>query len=657
MTFWQNKKRDRFISLLLAVIFLLGITAVPARAAVMPQTELVVHKLHYLKDTSANEQRNTGKEMDPKRFNAQAYDPEKFGDVGFTVYRLDDPAVLAALKENPQKGQAVADEVEAGLAQGEAPYGARPVGQEVLVDSQGQVKFSLDSDNHIYVIVETTHPETVVAKAKAMLVQLPLSDVQTNQTLKQAHLYPKNEVEPVKQSLKKYVQKNGEAGEVLLPGAMFQLYKGTAGQGQAVGRPIVTDDQGSLEVTDLLVGDYYFVELELADLVDGNVATAEKEGYAREGVGELLTSAYCLNNANNRLTFTYNRDGRIRYPKNSFLDADGGKVVNYARPEISKAVVNHTEAVKDFTVNETIQYAVSLEIPHNIADYTAFSYRDRCDGRLLQIDTDSLEAAGLTKGTDFVLTPHGEDSEGGYGYTVDFVVDGQLTDAFTALAGKTLTLTYEAVLTWAVEPDRSVDNTVTLTYKNGPEGALRYDRDEEEVVSYGRQFVKVDDGLWGSGVAGQGLGGAQFLVANAENEILHVDKEGQYLWKRAVQVMDSEGQVVFPGGYRPAKDMLVLTSEADGHVAITGLKTGTYRLIEVKTPVGFRIPLDQDGVTAFEVGPGSYALKAQVIENERTPELPMTGREQLVLILGAGVLALGLLVIMKRKNEGQSEEE
>lgn len=355
-----------------------------------------------------------------------------------------------------------------------------------------------------------------------------------------------------------------------------------------------------------------------------------------------------LNNANNKLTFEVTSGGLITYPEGSLLNVTGGPVVNFERPSIEKTVTNSNgaetndpntdvdETIPNFDRNSPINYQIQVPLPQNIGTYSKFEITDTAPEGI-SIDTTTIAVAGLTPVDDYTITSSASS------FTISLTATGltKLAQAKEADNTFTLDITYTASITGTVTPGTDLTNTATLTYINGEGGAERYDNDTATVTTLGRKFSKQDDGLWNSGIVQQGLAGAEFIVErtgeNGTEEYLAIAENGVYSWTPT------------------QADAYVFTSGQDGAFEVVGLAAGTYRLIETKAPTGFRLPIGEDAVTEFTIDASSYGLDALEILNERTPDMPMTGSERLVIFSSlALVLVLALLILAKRRKQEEN---
>lgn len=640
----KGKKTRGLVGLMLAVAMVLTSVNVFAIATVNEpdlktvETKVIVQKLQ-IAPTDGTSITNTGEDQQAN-YAGKKYDKTKYGDVQFTVYKLDAAAVEASKKN----GQAIADEVEAAVKNGNpaSAYGATEFQAATTVDENGQINFSYTTGKTkqdfkgYFVVVESKSPATVTGKAKPMFVALPWQkrDAKTGEYLKTVYLYPKNKVESPELVLHKTSKAHGE-NTVNFAGVNFTLYKGEVGQGTVVKADLKTDDSGNIKITDMTVGKYYLVENETKDKVDGVLDEATKYK-PKEGVGTYLVSKYAQNDANNKLYFEITSEGKLEKGADTLFD----NLINYERPKIEKTITNDT-ANATFEVGEKIEYKVEVPIADNVKDYIKYEYED-VPGQGLKVDVATVKVkagdADLVKDTDYTLTPNGD------GYTINFIMGAGVTDKVSAQAGKSFVVTYEASIT-SFDVTR-VDNTVNLTYSNG--GKDRYDTDTKTVKTYGAKFVKEDGGLFdiGLGDADNRLAGAKFAIVKLKADgtpqwLYEID--GKYVWKDNKDLSATS-------------NLKILTSNQNGEFEIKGLKEERYFLDELEAPVDYELPAENEfGVrVAEEFVPTDQEgdlLNIMPVTNKRNPDLPMTGSERLLVfsVIGLVIIGCGYVIIRRRR--------
>lgn len=604
----------------LAVVAGLLVTALPLSNLVGAEgaTSITLHKLAYQNDVT--EVKNTGDEMDVTQFGnaTRTWNKEKDGIVKFTVYKLDKSQLSV-----DKKPQVVADEVGAAVeAGGNLPYGAVKVGDEIEVDGTGLAKFN-NLEDGTYVFLESTASGVVTQKAKPMLVSLPVANTDGRSNKDALHLYPKNKVNPVEVSFKKYIKKFG-LEEALLQNNQsgFSLYRGEPGQGQKIDDSYQDLTSGSITVTDLTVGKYYFVEESKID--------TSKPNYGPDGV---IYDEDVVNGANNKLTFEYTSAGKIVFPENSLLK-EGNKVVNHTKPNLDKEV-----DAPVFGFEEDITYTIKSEIPANINKYKTYKLTDT-PSEAVNLNKETVAVSivnkegGLVK--ELVKDTDYTQNEDGRGFNLEFKV-GSLA---TAPEGSSIKVTYKGLL----DHEKAVTatdlvNTARLDYDN--KVVVDKEEDTAKVRTYEANLKKLDSGLFNSGVVKNALQGAKFVVAKATGtESSSITKylkisEGKYTW-----VEDKSQATEFE------------TNE-DGMINVKGLNNGHYFFVETKAPEGYN--MNTNPYSHFEINNANVKDATQIeVSNDRRTDMPITGTETTALvILGLGGLTVTTVIVKRRRDAKQ----
>lgn len=157
-------------------------------------------------------------------------------------------------------------------------------------------------------------------------------------------------------------------------------------------------------------------------------------------------------------------------------------------------------------------------------------------------------------------------------------------------------------------------------------------------MTYGAKFLKVDSGLFGTGIKATPLEGAEFAAKNAEGKyyggLTDTDKDGV---KEAVWVDD-------------VANAAILKSDKEGHFEITGLTEGDYSLEETKLLKTIKINKE----ISFKVDKDSYKEENRITIKIIKASVPMTGSNGFqsyvlisCLLLGAG--GLSAVVYFKKK--------
>lgn len=548
--------------------------------------KVTLHKLVSEKDI---ELKNTGKELKDLQ-GAIPYNKAKYGDVEFSIFRLTKP-VAGYAEESPEAvAKAVSDD--------NTKYGATKVSSDV-VDENGKIVKDLEKGD--YVIIETKHSSAVTQVAKAIFLSLPMTNAEGNGYEKDIHLYPKNKTTSIKfDFVKMQAEKNKDNSP--LKDAVFNLYKGQLGKGKMIPGDIKSNDAGKIEVVDLEVGDYYFVE--------------------KSSANDKLISKHYLNDANNKLTFKVGNDANITFNETSFFK-DNKNVVNYEKPEFRKDITGFPEdinqVVHNYDEDEAIPFDLKTYVPKDIKDYQEFKISDVPD-KSVEIDKSTINVkvgdTTLEKDKDYELIT--EKLDGNKAFEVKLKISNELA---TKIAGKEIVVNYKAKITDKAEMNKVLENTAELNYNNG----VTTDKiqDKEQIETYGKKFAKKDAGLWGTTLLGEGgLKDAHFRL----------EKENKGNWEIVERFKD-------------------VVSKEDGSFEIKGLKEGKYRIVETKAPEGFRLPDGDDAITEFTLDAKSKdANNAAVnIKNSKDTPLPVTGLDAMGYTVVATVSLLGVAIVTKKK--------
>lgn len=557
--------------------------------------KVTLHKLISEKDI---ELKNTGKELKDLQ-GAIPYNKAKYGDVEFSIFKLTKPANGYA-EESPEA-------VAKAVSEDKTKYGATEVSSDV-VDENGKIVKDLEKGD--YVIIETKHSSAVTQVAKAIFISLPMTNAEGNGYEKDIHLYPKNKVQSISFTLVKQ-QSNKNEANTLLEGATFNLYKGERGKGVKVGGDLKTDKEGKIVVTDLEVGDYYFVETASAN--------------------DKLISKYYLNDANNQLGFKVTTNGEVRQLRNGASRSLFGNpktersnpIVNYEKPEFRKDITGFPEdinqVVHNYDEDEAIPFDLKTYVPKDIKDYQEFKISDVPD-KSVEIDKSTINVkvgdTTLEKDKDYELIT--EKLDGNKAFEVKLKISNELA---TKIAGKEIVVNYNAKITDKAEMNKVLENTAELNYNNG----VTTDKiqDKEQIESYGKKFVKKDAGLWGTTLLGEGgLKDAHFRL----------EKENKGNWEIVERFKD-------------------VVSKEDGSFEIKGLKEGKYRLVETKAPEGYRLPDGDDAITEFTLDAKSKDANNKVlnVKNSKDTPLPVTGLDAMGYTVVATVGLLGVAIVTKKK--------
>lgn len=573
--------------------------------------DITVHKLQYT--GTAPKIDNDGSELSLPS-TVSAYDPSKYGDVGFTVYDITSDVSSNYSTDGLTNDDILKIVENASTYETDANKKAnqKDVGTDGTVTFSDLPNYSSSQKHNVYLIAETKSSKLIKTTAQPMVVVTPMTNSTGDGYLSTVNVYPKNEIQTLSFTLTKQAEKNGQSAAALA-GAKFSLYKGTPGSGTQVTNSdgseveLTTDDNGKITATNLTVGSYYFVE-KASDVVS-------TDGSAGDGY---LLGKDALNDANNKLTFTIDRDGNVTPTHQTYI--------NYQKPASTKTVTNGSSTDNSFDQGATVKYQATITVPNNISDYTEFNWFDT-PGTGLKYSSDTAftltygdsvdDTQTLTNSTDYNLTYDTDNKT----YKIDFLDSSNLL-LNSSLAGKVVTISYSMALdptTAKVATD--IDNNYNLNWNNGT--GKNTNTGKATVYTYGAQFIKKSAGILGTGTGNSALSGAEFVVRNSNNEYLHQISGGTSNW---VSSQD---------------DATVFTSGTDGTFSVEGLAKGTYSLKEIKAPTGYQLRTSD---LSFTVDKSSNSKTIEVDDNAKG--LLSTGSQWLMLII-ALVIVIGTTLGVK----------
>lgn len=674
-------------------------------------TNIEIHKTMYDKaDASFFEQeqnkiKNDGTQKE-STFNNKLfhYNPTTMGKVEFTLYDITDQInkvyadgkgltgfTAGQSKEAQGRVAEISKDIDANGAKSKFLTGATVVGTKAI-DGSGNVRFenvkaydaSKPQKYHYYAAVETKTPKGfVVAKAKPIVFVNPYTNPNGDGFLSTTYLYPKNNTQKLHFDLTKFAiwnkPKNSQPEEKKeLEGAKFQLYRGKPGSGTKVGGVLTTDKNGKVTANNLIMGDYYFVELESSVATDNPEATTQ---------AKVSISPIAKNDKNNKLTFSIGENG---IEPNKLQ----GSLVDYGSPTITKELTNGVGEHKSLHIGDLAHFKSNVDVPANIMGsdwkvdatgqeakslpYSVFYTRDIPQLHLKDVPAErhlviktSDNKTTLKEGTDYqVITGKNQwfvnyvvkgvsaedkakvDAAAKTGdndkikAAINSVKSGSVSDTVAKEAGKHLNYDYDEVVMTDSPMDTDIVNDIYLIWDDG--SGLREIKRTDKTITYGVHFVKESSGFMGTGIAAQKLQGAKFVVQDK--------RTGKWFngWKDVKSTTTGEKQAQWVDNYKDVKEG-VLTSDKDGKFSLQGFTEGDYKLREIKAPTGYQL---MEETQDFQIGPNTDKKTLTtpiVVKNNEKTTMPLTGSQQLLLEVVGGVLTVTVLggagyLVYKKKN-------
>ena len=275
-----------------------------------------------------------------------------------------------------------------------------------------------------------------------------------------------------------------------------------------------------------------------------------------------------------------------------------------------------------YSLGDPIHYRLSTILPQDIVNLASYELEDVYDVGLefisesLRVSIDGQEQAGLIESIS--------QSENRFKLSFDIAKLAQF-------GGKTLDLTYNMVITDEAAIDQLLINTATLY-----PGDLTPLVDREQVITGGFRFIKHK-----AGGNKDPLANAKFIIKHPANQTILTYKEGRYQFEKVAP---------------EEKDVVQLTSDAQGHFEIKGLSYGTYLLSETHAPSGYI--LNENPIT-FTISTSTFTkgpiLSIYNVEKPRI-QLPKTGTATTSLAV-IGLLCLVSSIMMNRSRCSSKKEK
>lgn len=644
-------------------------------------------------------------------------------DAGFTIYQVKTADELVAYYEAASDDNAVTadsffkttdNKTAANLKDGIANQAVKDKNgkTERKTDNNGYVQFA-DLNVGMYLVIETTTPDSVVKPVDPFLVSIPMTRVQDGEQATGGQLkewlydvvvYPKNSSAKGDITLIKKGKTDGKENEIKnLPDVIFKLQRYNVNSTNAdkyddytVNNTceFTTNKDGKITVQSLLKGKYRFVEI----------------GYA-----ENKESGYIINN-NVAYEFEIDDKGKLvtpdgATPNSDFVINDDNTMTVYNhKPDLEKDVTQRdttkgsdTGNDTDYAVGDTVKYTLTIYVPENVAKLKTFKVVDTMNKNQLMHNIDSVTISrkdvDFVANTDYKLTDTSNVDTNTSEITIDFKT-GTSQEKLNAAAGKTITISYTATL----QPDAD-----TTTVGNVNEAHLDYSRktdiQEGDIDTPYEIHDKAVVYTFKTGILKKGqdgnteklLNGVTFdlykkydantdkLEKGTTDTVIFGVNKCKFLTAAEAKALglnttEDENE---PKWFKVATLTTAGEGENAGRATVNGLPDGEYKLVETMTNKGYNLlsgPVDanltvdyatswtvndkfsSDGklikrdvkTTTFKNGDNEYTYAPITIINRKGFDLPTTGGFGTLLFSGIGVLlvvaGVGVLLSLKKKN-------
>lgn len=415
-------------------------------------------------------------------------------------------------------------------------------------------------DLGVYLVEETKAPSQVVNKTANFLVSVPMTNEDGDDWVYDIIANPKNEtvyggITLIKKG--KTIKVNGSETEETLKNVSFELQKKET-TGWTKVDEYKTNGSGVINVTGLAPATYRFIETNLG-------GTDDNKGYILDG-----KTAY---------EFTVQTDGKIQVGTTEASESATITVYN-EKPSLEKSVENANGSYDndtDASVGDTVTWKVEASVPSNVNELKTYKLTDKMSDALtwenkakanLEITTNN--STTLEASTDYTLTVPEDNTTGGT-WTIEFTEAGKTKLATSNV--KVITVTFNTKLNEnAIIGSEGNLNDAELDYSNAiyptedPDNPNKGNtpgedkiKDQAIVYSFQMNIEKVDGK--DSTIKLQGVTFDLYSYTGAKTNPTEADLKG------------SDGTLVEQN----------LTTDADGKIQKSGLKNGTYYLVETKT--------------------------------------------------------------------------
>ena len=516
----------------------------------------------------------------------------------------------------------------------------------VMESGKATAKFT-ELDLGIYLVEETKAPSQVVNKTANFLVSVPMTNEDGDDWVYDIIANPKNEtvyggITLIKKG--KTIKVNGSETEETLKNVSFELQKKET-TGWTKVDEYKTNGSGVINVTGLAPATYRFIETNLG-------GTDDNKGYILDG-----KTAY---------EFTVQTDGKIQVGTTEASESATITVYN-EKPSLEKSVENANGSYDndtDASVGDTVTWKVEASVPSNVNELKTYKLTDKMSDALtwenkakanLEITTNN--STTLEASTDYTLTVPEDNTTGGT-WTIEFTEAGKTKLATSNV--KVITVTFNTKLNKnAIIGSEGNLNDAELDYSNAiyptedPDNPNKGNtpgedkiKDQAIVYSFQMNIEKVDGK--DSTIKLQGVTFDLYSYTGAKTNPTEADLKG------------SDGTLVEQN----------LTTDADGKIQKSGLKNGTYYLVETKTvktkdgkqynllkePVKVEIKVDYVTKTETTItggDTGSDGTFTVTVKNYTGFDLPITGGMGTVLfsIAGFALMAGAAFVLLKGRRK------
>lgn len=622
-------KKNKNLSLLFMSIttLVLGICSIlipgnQVQAADTDQATITLHKKQMVKGNLPDKlTQNTGNEM--TEFDKY----QGFEGVEFSIY--DATPEYYDLREHGNGGKGMSS--EEAIKRIQSSDGKDLEGHEALdkkvTDENGDLMFTVDKQiggkDAVYLIVEGKTPGVI--RAANLVVGFPVYEMTldgkyTDNELTNIHIYPKNQVSD--EGSIEVIKKASYDNSIYLDGAEFVVSKKSGGKDVY----IESAKDGMYTWTETKEDGYKFVTGNTYNPGTDSILVTEKTGTGKLIINHISVGKYTVietkaPNGAEMINDQTEKDVEVGKNGNMTVTID---VIN-DKIKLDKTSDSNNQSVE---IGKKIEYNIESTIPQGIQDtfpdgtrrYTSYKLIDKHSEELTFVNESTGEFAYQLKDGKKVIDPKNytitEDADK-KGFTVEINADylPELTP------NGRLTFDYFMFLNEKAVPGNDYTNTA-----NVETGDLTDETKPVTVKTGGAMFQKVDQDNKNTG-----LKDAKFVIQNETKDQYAVVDETT---KEVTWTTDKDQGTKFVSG-------------ENGEFEVTGLKFGTYYLVETEAPEGYVLLKNP---IKFTVDDNSYN-KQQTVEvvNKHKGSLPLTGGIGSIVFVVGGISAFGLAALYFKK--------
>ena len=321
--------------------------------------------------------------------------------------------------------------------------------------------------------------------------------------------------------------------------------------------------------------------------------------------------------------------------------------------------------VGDAEVGSKVSYKLTFTLPDNYAEYASYAL-NFADVPASGISIDTSTVAVKYDGTALATTAYSTDGTSASALAV--AISNMKTAVPTAVAGKTVTVEYDATVTVnAVEAPLANPNTATVTFSNDPlSDGTGTKESKAKVYDYAITVHK-------TGENNMNLKGAKFKIAQGTTEGNTYFNSTSNTWTNAVgsaTEFETDADGVFSVSGLDANTTYYLVETVAPHqyaqltAPVTITLTPTYNSDGVltalsATPSGNNATVEVTDIVIPQSGDPTGGVVTLTIPNEKEPvTFALTGGLGPAIIVGAIVVVGGVaLFITSRKKRDEEAEE